>query len=392
MCLQIFIKKRSGFYLTYIPDAKAVTDAPDTLLVLMKQRRRWMNGALFAAWRVIRNFTSMIGIRHRNKHPCYRLMGMLLFMVYMILNQLLQFFIVGSFFVAVKIFFKQYFSQVVFAHSEKLTSFFQDTGNFTFATVFSLLYVLLLIFTAVVSVGTPLDKSIFFFRIIGAIFAILTVTSIIGIFLFLTGSSFHPDEKVFVYDEPGYSFNGHWELTGDWNFSVLTLCGWIMLSVYIFPIVLRPMDALLNLKAYLIGMLVYIVMLPTFANLMSIYSMGNLHDISWGNRPSAAQSSSGTNALSSNQQKQQELKNRFMMFRAHFITFWALCNVAYVIIVEALVDKPKQIMNDGTWGFMEGFAVFIAGLVLFRFVFGLLHILRFKFKVNCRKGREYNVD
>lgn len=41
MCLQIYIKEDSGFYLTYIPDAKAFTDAPETLLVLMKQRRRW---------------------------------------------------------------------------------------------------------------------------------------------------------------------------------------------------------------------------------------------------------------------------------------------------------------------------------------------------------------
>jgi cellulose synthase/poly-beta-1,6-N-acetylglucosamine synthase-like glycosyltransferase len=32
---------------------------------------------------------------------------------------------------------------------------------------------------------------------------------------------------------------------------------------------------------------VYILMLPTFVNIMQIYSMSNLHDISWGNRPSA---------------------------------------------------------------------------------------------------------
>jgi chitin synthase len=36
MCLQIYIKKGSAFYLTYIPDAKAVTDAPDSLAVLIK--------------------------------------------------------------------------------------------------------------------------------------------------------------------------------------------------------------------------------------------------------------------------------------------------------------------------------------------------------------------
>lgn len=53
MCLQIFIKEKSKWFLTFVPDAKAFTDAPERLLVLMKQRRRWMNGSLFAATRVL---------------------------------------------------------------------------------------------------------------------------------------------------------------------------------------------------------------------------------------------------------------------------------------------------------------------------------------------------
>ena len=36
MCLQIFIKRDCQYYLTYIPDAKAVTDAPESILVLIK--------------------------------------------------------------------------------------------------------------------------------------------------------------------------------------------------------------------------------------------------------------------------------------------------------------------------------------------------------------------
>ena len=36
MCLQIYIKENSGYYLTYIPDAKAFTDAPPNLTVLIK--------------------------------------------------------------------------------------------------------------------------------------------------------------------------------------------------------------------------------------------------------------------------------------------------------------------------------------------------------------------
>ena len=36
MCLQIYIKEDAGYYLTYIPDAKAYTDAPPNLTVLIK--------------------------------------------------------------------------------------------------------------------------------------------------------------------------------------------------------------------------------------------------------------------------------------------------------------------------------------------------------------------
>ena len=83
MCLQIYIKESSGYYLTYIPDAKAFTDAPENLTILIKQRRRWMNGALFAAFRVIRNFYSMTNCS-RTTHGPVRQIGMLIYMVYFI--------------------------------------------------------------------------------------------------------------------------------------------------------------------------------------------------------------------------------------------------------------------------------------------------------------------
>jgi len=60
-----------------------------------------------------------------------------------------------------------------------------------------------------------------------------------------------------------------------------------MLSTYLLPILLRPMDFILNFRNYIIGLVTYIVLLPTFINIMQVYSMCNLHDVSWGNRPSA---------------------------------------------------------------------------------------------------------
>lgn len=67
------------------------------------------------------------------------------------------------------------------------------------------------------------------------------------------------------------------------------------MGMYLVPFILRPIDFIHNFKVYIIGLVSYIFLIPTFVNIMTIYSMCNLHDVSWGNRPSI---SGGTNAFS----------------------------------------------------------------------------------------------
>ena len=58
-----------------------------------------------------------------------------------------------------------------------------------------------------------------------------------------------------------------------------------MLSIYLVPIVFRPIDFLQNFMSYMVGLFVYMLLIPMFSNVFTIYAMSNLHDISWGNRP-----------------------------------------------------------------------------------------------------------
>ena len=71
-----------AYKLAYVPDAKAFTDAPQSMMVLMKQRRRWMNGAMFGTNKVLGNFVNMISCK-RTKHGCIRSCGMLTFLLYL---------------------------------------------------------------------------------------------------------------------------------------------------------------------------------------------------------------------------------------------------------------------------------------------------------------------
>lgn len=53
MCLEIIKKVSESWLLRYLPGAVALTDPPTTIIGILKQRRRWTNGSLFASWHVI---------------------------------------------------------------------------------------------------------------------------------------------------------------------------------------------------------------------------------------------------------------------------------------------------------------------------------------------------
>jgi cellulose synthase/poly-beta-1,6-N-acetylglucosamine synthase-like glycosyltransferase len=103
MCLEILIKPRAGFYLTFVPNAKAVTDAPDSLEVLIKQRRRWNNGAMFGTYNVVKNFFTLLNFGRTTHNPLMKLC-LIPFLIYYSFNFLLGLFAVGAMYISVVIF------------------------------------------------------------------------------------------------------------------------------------------------------------------------------------------------------------------------------------------------------------------------------------------------
>ena len=115
--------------------------------------------------------------------------------------------------------------------------FFTGTG---FTTIFSYLYGCLIIWTVVTSLAGPLDKAMGYFRFISAIFSVLTLTSLVGIFMFLSATPFWDTEKDLETDKQG---NTKWvDKGGELHFSYLKMAGCIMFTVFIMPMLLRPID------------------------------------------------------------------------------------------------------------------------------------------------------
>lgn len=75
---------------------------------------------------------------------------------------------------------------------------------------------------------------------------------------------------------------------GETYFSWVCLAGIVSLIFYVLPILMRPLDFLSNLKKYCLGFLCYMLLLPVFTFMFQIYAFCNLHDVSWGNRPTSS--------------------------------------------------------------------------------------------------------
>ena len=62
----------------------------------------------------------------------------------------------------------------------------------------------------------------------------------------------------------------------------------VSLSLYFLPLLMRPIDTVMNFKKYSMGFVAFVLMLPVFTTIFQTYAMCNLHDVSWGNRPSSS--------------------------------------------------------------------------------------------------------
>lgn len=157
-----------------------------------------MNGALFGAIRVLNNFYYMVECK-RTKHGILAQFGMFIYMIYFLTMQILSYFMVGSLYVSIKLFYTNFFQTVTknnnFAikHPDLWNFFNGETKPLNFSITFSYVYVVFLIITCLVSIAVPIDKAMTYFKIIAFILSILTITSIFGIAVFLIETGIYTD-------------------------------------------------------------------------------------------------------------------------------------------------------------------------------------------------------
>jgi hypothetical protein len=286
---------------------------PEKLFVLLSQRRRWINGSWFALIETWRNF-GRIGF---SSHTRWRRIWFTIELIYFTATILVSWVMVGSFY---------FFAELIFgglmAQYPVPGLYFMNVSEMIMAV-----YIGLLLLVFMMSLGVKTSRVEGTYRCIAICF---TFYMMIG-FLVLNYFTFAGADKLD-------------------NFSLFLLVS--MMGSYAIGVVITK-----NTKKVLFRTVQFLAITPVYVNMFGIYSVCNIHDCSWGNRPEVMT-------------EEEIMKvDDFQQYRTKWVILWIISNVAYVKIMETLI-----LVDPAMWALKVLFTLAVI-LILFRFIGCMYHYI-----------------
>ncbi|CCD25666.1 chitin synthase I NDAI_0F03480 [Naumovozyma dairenensis CBS 421] len=258
LCFEIVTKKHSNWVLKYSKSAFASTDVPETIPEFILQRRRWLNGSLFAS---IYSFCHFYRI-WTSGHNIGRKLLLNFEFIYLFFNTLMSWFSLSSFFLVFRI----------------LTLSIALTYRSPFgvlSVVFLWLYGVSIFSTFILSLGNK-PKSTEKFYILSCLFFAVLMIYMTFCSIFMSVKSFEN-----ILNEENITFRSLFlsEAFRDMIISMASTYALYLLSSIVY---LQPWHMLTSFVQYLLFS-------PSYINVLTIYAFCNVHDISWGTKGAVAQ-------------------------------------------------------------------------------------------------------
>lgn len=257
LCFELVTKRNERWLLKYVKSAHATTDVPEKLSELVLQRRRWLNGSFFAA------IYSISHVYHlwRSNHNILRKLILLVEFAYQTVSILFSWFGIGNFFLVFRILTKSL--------GDPSLGF--SPGN-VLGSVFLWLYCACIIAIFVLSFGNRPKGTKVFYTIVVCFFAVLMA--------YLLFASIYISVKSVMYTlcitggHVTISFVFHNPLFRDLVVSLMSTYALYIVSSLLF---LDPWHIITS-------SIQYVLITPSYINVLNVYAFCNLHDISWGTK------------------------------------------------------------------------------------------------------------
>ncbi|WWD18233.1 hypothetical protein CI109_102683 [Kwoniella shandongensis] len=254
LCWELVSKRECKWKLHYVKSAYAITDVPDAVPELVSQRRRWLNGSFFAAIHSIVHF----GYLYRSSHTFTRKLFLHVELVYQTVSMIFAWFALGNFYIAFFV----------------LTQSLNDLGKaWKYVNIpLHYLYIALLLWCFLLSLGNrPAGSKIgYTSSMVG--FALITVYMLFAaIYLAVRG--------IETIENSGKITAG--SIFGDKIFRNIVVSLVATYGLYI-------VSSLFALDPWhmLTSFLQYLLLAPSYINVLNVYAFCNVHDVSWGTKGS----------------------------------------------------------------------------------------------------------
>ncbi|SCU98290.1 LAMI_0F13916g1_1 [Lachancea mirantina] len=259
LCFEVVTKRDSNWILSYSKSAYGSTDVPEKIPEFILQRRRWMNGAFFAALYSFLHFYKI----WTSGHSVGRKFAFNFQFLYLILSTLVSWFSLSSFFLVFRI----------LTMSIAITFYSKQVFRIL-SVVFLWLYGVSVLITFILSLGNkPKGTSKFYL----STFIFFAVLMIYMIFCAIYMSVYSIKN---IVEAGNVTFKGLM-LQETFRDLIVSMASTYVLYFLSSVLYLQPMHMLTSFVQY-------ILLSPSYINVLNIYAFCNVHDISWGTKGSSA--------------------------------------------------------------------------------------------------------
>ncbi|KUJ11808.1 chitin synthase I [Mollisia scopiformis] len=339
LCFELVSKRNCHWILQYVKSATGETDVPDQMAELILQRRRWLNGSFFAAVYALIHFYQLF----RSDHSFLRKIMFLVEFTYTTISMIFAWFAIGNFFLVFHI----------LTTSLGASDLLGEVGV-VLGVIFEWLYLFTLLTCFVLALGNrPQGSNKAYMSMV--IFWVFIMIYLMFASIFITVKSIQSE-----IDTNSFTWT---DIIKNQIFYTLiislasTYLLWFVVSFLFFD----PWHMFTSFIQYLL-------LTPTYINILNVYAFCNTHDITWGTKgddkaeklPSATLKADGKVAVNIptddgdlNAQYEAEMRkivskappekrvmsaseiqeDYYKGFRSRVVLFWIICNFGLVAVV-----------------------------------------------------------
>ncbi|CAN3356846.1 chitin synthase 2 [Diutina catenulata] len=265
LCFELVAKKGCSWLLRYVKSASAETDVPERLAEFILQRRRWLNGSFFAAIYALVHFPKI----WKSSHSGGRKFWLHVEFFYQFINLVVSWFSLASYFLVFRI----------------LCTGLEDPDlhfapGKVFSVIFLWLYLASIVTTFVLSFGNKPKGTEKFYIVIVVFFAVLMAYMIFAA-IFMAVNAIKD-----IIDSNNFSASYFFSNSSFRDLVVATSSTYALYFIASF-MYLEPWHMFTSFFQY-------ILLSPSYVNVLNIYAFCNIDDVSWGTKGDTGPSDLGS--------------------------------------------------------------------------------------------------